>query len=190
MPEGWFAMSTIRSAFLVIALLLTPLFIGVVEGAAQPRFASPYGFSHDIPYFAINLLPEDTVDVGIWVEMLRREPATTIRYHGEFGRIIVQTSVTNSGPSFSVALETLTAEAIWGECVDGLIQANEQISQIDNDGKFSIVLSERQGNQMRVSRLIAFFTITTLALSRSERRRLSRLRTFWIHPCRPYHLSA
>lgn len=137
-------MSTARNAFLIAVLLLAPFLIVARDTAGQPMYASPLGYIHDIPYFAINHFPGEVVEVGIWLELLRSEPTTTIRYDGEFGTIIVTSTATVSGPSFNRVVETLTAEAIMAECENGWIQVNERILQQDTAGGFSIPLHKRE----------------------------------------------
>ena len=111
--------------------------------AAQPRYLSPYGYVHDIRNFAMNLVPGGVVEVGMWLEMLAYEPETTIRYVGEFGSIVVDISHTDSGRSFNVVSETISADALMEQCNRGVIQVNEKIEQMDINGNYSILLSKR-----------------------------------------------
>ena len=137
-------MSAARNLCLIVALLLTPFLASPAAAAAQPSGGYPFGYAHDIPYFAMDLLPGDIVEVGIWVEFLARQPLTTVQYTGQFGSIPVQTVLTATGPSINRAVDTLTAEQIMAECTDGFIQVDERILQQDAAGNFTILVHKRE----------------------------------------------
>lgn len=127
---------------LILLFLLMALVPMAPALAAQPTYASPYGYVHDLPYFATNLTPGGTVEVGIWLERLDYEPESTIRYVGELGATLVDISNTDSGYSYNLLTELISADVLMKHCSGGLLEVNERILQKDVNGDYSILLSE------------------------------------------------